>query len=47
MITYRRGESGKPCLSPLEALKKGVGLPFKREAIQGDAMQVSVHDIKS
>jgi hypothetical protein len=44
--TYNIGESGHPCLKPLETLKKGAGLPFIKGAIQGVEMQALIQEIK-
>lgn len=40
------GERGHPCLSPLEALKKSVALPFTRGAIHGFEMHAQTHLMK-
>ena len=44
--TKSTGERGKPCLRPLEALKKLVGQPLTNGAIQGDEMQALTQAIK-
>jgi hypothetical protein len=46
MITKRRGEKWHPFLKPLDTLNKGPGSPFRREAIQGEAMQDSIQAMK-
>jgi len=42
-MTNSRGDRGHPCLSPLEALKKSVALPFTNGAIHGSEMHARIH----
>jgi len=41
---YNKGESRNPCLIPLEALKKGLSMPFIRGDIQGDLIHYFIHE---
>ena len=43
---YRKGERGNPCWIPLLALKKSVGLPLIKGAIQGEFMHAWICLIK-
>lgn len=45
-MTNNRGERGHPCLSPLEALKNSVALPFTRGEIQGSEMHARIYFMK-
>lgn len=45
-MTKSRGERGHPCLSPLQALKKSVALPFTRGAIHGYEIHARIHFMK-
>lgn len=47
IMMYRKGDSGNPCLIPLELWKKSLGLPFISGAIHGSMIEALMTSITS